>query len=139
MIGRGRLEVSVPYSTIRLPVCVGASSAPHQGCRMHVEPWGHHIFFYHAPFVLHAMSQLPYRGRWTSGPKPKIDARKGTLHCRQDGVRTHLQSFKVKGTLLWGRFLLFADNEEGRGLGYQEAETDEVFYFQGEGSQHCAP
>lgn len=97
------------------------------------------FFFYHASFVLHAMSQLLYRGRWTSGPKPKIGAKKGTLHCRQDGARTHLQSFKVKGTLLWGRFLLFADNEEGRGLGYQEAEKDEVFNFQGEGSQHCAP
>lgn len=74
-----------------------------------------------------------------SGPKPKIGAKKGTLHFRQNSVLIHLQSFKVKRTLLWGRFLLFADTEEARGLGYQEAETDEVFNFRGEGSQHCAP
>lgn len=89
--------------------------------------------------MLHVMSQLLYRERWMRSPKPKIGAKKGTLHFRQHGVLIHLQSFKVKGTLLWGRFLLFADNEEGRGLGYQEAETDEVFNFRGEGSQPCAP
>lgn len=74
-----------------------------------------------------------------SGLKPRISAKKGTLHFMQNGAPIHLQSFKVKGTLLWGRFLLFTDKEEGRGLRNQEGETDEVFNFRGEGSQHCVP
>lgn len=78
-----------PYYTIRVPVWESGTQA------LLIRAAGGTLnlgvtTFLSCIICAHAMSQLLYRGGWMSGLKPKISAKKGTSHFRQNGVLIHL-------------------------------------------------